>query len=221
MTRSLLVLGMITAVAYAARSFVRSGETITGSGAALAFGFLLIAAIQVGRLAEGFRSPQLTGYLLCGLVFGPEVLRIVSRPMLDDLALVKGTAVGLIALLAGCELNFRRLRPKLRAITALSLGSMLASAVLLTALFFLIVSVLPATASFAPLERFGIALICANILAAFSPAVVIGLISETNARGPLSEITMSIVVLADLAIVVTFALTSSFVRRLFAPHASP
>lgn len=213
--RALVNLLMITALVYGARSFVASGQTITGSGAALAFGFLLIAALQIGHLADRIGFPHLTGYLLCGLVFGPQVLRIVSQPMLADLALVKGTAVGLIALLAGCELNFRRLRPALRAITAVSLVTMAVTASALWALFYWIASVLPVTAAFSTSERAAVALVCANVLAAFSPAVVIGVISETKAAGPLSELCMSVVVLADLAMVVTFALTTSIARSVF------
>lgn len=213
--RAIVNLLMITALAYGARSFLPAGQTITGSGAALAFGFLLIASLQMGRLAERVRSPQLTGYLLCGLLFGPHVLRIVSEPMLDDLALIKGTAVGLIALLAGCELNFSRLRPALRAITAMSAVTMLASIGALWALFFWIATVLPVTAGYTAFERMAVALVCANVMAAFSPAVVIGVISETKAAGPLSQLCMSIVVIADLAMVIAFSLTSSLARSVF------
>src|SRR5687768_1504387 len=195
MNRAIFNLLMITALAYGARSFVPSGETITGSGAALAFGFLIIAALQMGKLAEAARSPHLTGYIICGLLFGPEVLNIISRAMLGDLTLVKGTAVGLIALLAGCELNFRQLRPALRAISAITIATMLAVAAVLWALFYWIISILPATAGYGSVERAAIALLCANVLAAFSPAVVIGLINETRASGPLTQLCMSIVVL--------------------------
>lgn len=213
--RALVNLLMITALAYGARSFVPAGQTITGSGAALAFGFLLIAALQIGHLADRIRFPHLTGYLLCGLAFGPEVLRIVSPPMLADLALVKGTAVGLIALLAGCSLNLGRLRPALRAIASISLVSLVARACALWGLFFWIASLLPVTAEYSTLQRAAVALVCANVLAAFSPAVVIAVISETKATGPLSELVLSVVVIADLATVVLFAVTSSVARSAF------
>ena len=214
-TRAMLMLLVVTAIAYAARSFLPSGATVTGSGAALALGFLIVAALQTSHVADAVRFPHLTGYLLCGFVFGPSVFRIVTEPMLADLALVKGTAVGLIALLAGCELNFRRLRPQLRAISAISIATISINFVLLTSVFFWIASLIPVTAPFTVIERLAVAVICANVVAAFSPAVVIGVISETEARGPLSELCMSIVVLADLGIVVTYSLTSTLARSVF------
>lgn len=214
-TNAAFRLAMITALAYAARSFLPRGETVTGSGAALAFGFLLIAAIQIGYVADALKSPRLTGYLLCGLIFGPDVLRIVSQPMLADLALIKGTAVGLIALLAGCELNFRRLRPALEAITWTSALTIAAAFVALWGLFFWIASTLPVSSGYGAFERAAIALVCANIMAAFSPSVVVGVISESRAAGPLSQLCMSIVVVADLAMVLAFSLTTAAARTVF------
>jgi len=214
-TRALLTIAAVTALTYAARSFVPRGAMITGSGAALAFGFLLIVAVQLGHLCDALKMPRLTGYILCGLLFGPEVLGIVSSKMLPDLALVKGTAVGLIAFLAGCELNLRALRPKLKAITALSLATMAGSASLLFALLYGVTYLIPITADFTPIQRAAVALVAANVLAAFSPAVVVGIITETKAKGPLSEMALSIVVLADLVIVITYALSSSIVHAIF------
>ncbi|HVS31090.1 MAG TPA: cation:proton antiporter [Thermoanaerobaculia bacterium] len=219
-TRAFFNLLMIGSLAYAARSFLPEGQTVTGSGAALAFGFLLIASLQIARFADHVKTPHLTGYLLCGLFFGPQGIDIITQAMLDDLALIKGTAVGLIALLAGCELNFRKLRPMLRAITSISIVTMGLCILLLWVLFFWITSLLPATQGYGFVERAGIALVAANVLAAFSPAVVIGLIRETRAAGPLSQLCMSIVVLADLAMVVAFSITTSFVRTAF-PSSQP
>ncbi|HYI11244.1 MAG TPA: cation:proton antiporter [Thermoanaerobaculia bacterium] len=219
-TRALLTIAAVVALTYATRSFVPRGATITGSGAALAFGFLLIVAVQAAHICDRLRMPRLTGYILVGMLFGPELLRIVSAKMLPDLALVKGTAVALIAFLAGCELNLRRLRPRLRAIGTTALLTMFAAAVLLFVLFFGLTYVIPITAQFTLLQRVVVALIAANILAAYSPAVVVGILSETKARGPLSETALSIVVLADLVIVVTYALSSTLGHVVFPAEGS-
>jgi Kef-type K+ transport system membrane component KefB len=129
---------------------------------------------------------------------------------------VKGTAVGLIAFLAGCELNLRKLRPRLRAIGLVSALTMFFAALFLFALFFGFTFLLPVTAQFTLVERLIVALIAANVLAAYSPAVVVGILSETGARGPLSEMVLSIVVLADLVIVVTYALSNTIGHSVFA-----
>ena len=47
------------------------------------------------------RLPRLTGYLLCGLATGPDVLGLLSPHNVSDLRIVNGVAVSLIALTAG------------------------------------------------------------------------------------------------------------------------
>lgn len=214
-TRALLTIAAVVALTYATRSFVPRGAMITGSGAALAFGFLLIVAVQAAHLCDALKMPRLTGYIVVGIVFGPEVLGIVSAKMLPDLALIKGTAVGLIAFLAGCELNLRALRPRLGAIGTAAALTMLGASLLLFALFYALTYIVPVTRDFTTIERLVVALISANVLAAYSPAVVVGILSETKASGPLSEMALSIVVLADLVIVITYALSSTLGHSVF------
>jgi len=219
MIRAMVLLGLIAALTFAARSFAPGGAIPAGSGAVLAFGFLLLAAVQAGHVFGGLRMPHLTGFILCGTVFGPEVLGLLTHEMVSDLTLVKKVAVGLIALNAGCELNVKALRPRLKSIGAVSAGALLCSALLLFALFMLLSQWLPFTREMDTSQRLVVSMACANILTALSPAAVMGIISETRAKGPLTELVLSIVVLADLAIVVSYSLTGSLVGRVFSETA--
>lgn len=215
MIRAMVLLALIAVLSFAARSFAPGGAIPAGSGAVLAFGFLLLAAVQTGHVFHGLRLPHLTGFILCGAVFGPEVLGLLTHEMVSDLAIVKKVAVGLIALNAGCELNFKALRPRLKSIGAVSAAGLFCAALLLFGLFAWLTQRLPFTRDLTEIQKLVVALVCANVLTALSPAVVMGIISETRAKGPLTELALSIVVLADLAIVVSFSLTGSVVGRVF------
>lgn len=221
MMRAAIVLGLVIGLTFAARSFLPEGVTINGSGAALAFGFILLAALQTGHIFHALKLPHLTGFLLCGAIFGPQILNLITEAMVKDLSLVKRVAVGLIALNAGCELNFRTLRPRLRSISLISVFGLVFAGILLFCLVFFaghFFSHLPGLAFMADktqAQRVIIALVCANVLIALSPAVVMGILSETQARGPLSELCLSIVVLADLVVAITFAFSDSAVRSAF------
>ncbi|MCP4250167.1 MAG: hypothetical protein GY778_24250, partial [bacterium] len=97
----LLALGVLMS---AARGFVPSDvEMATVAGTELAFGFLLLAAYFGGKVFAKLRSPQLTGYIVVGVVAGPFVLHLVSVQMVDALRIINGVAVCLIALTAGGE----------------------------------------------------------------------------------------------------------------------
>lgn len=220
MIRSMVLATLIVAITHAARGFYPGDGAIVGSGSLLAAGFLLLAAIQVGHVFHGLKLPHLTGYLLCGLAFGPQGLELVSPAMLDDLSLIKKVAVGLIALLAGCELDLRALAPRLRTIGLVASASLFASFSLLFLAMLGVTALLPTTAAMEWTERGMVALLAANALCAFSPPVVIGILSEVKAKGPLSELWVSIVVLADLAIVLSFSLTTALGNRVFPGEAA-
>lgn len=215
MIRDLLLLLTVVGVASGARSFLPPDATVTGSGATLAFGFLLLAAFFTGRIFHALRLPHLTGFILCGAVLGPEVASVLTPGMLDDLTLVKRVAVSLIALMAGCELNLRALRSRAKEIGAQALGGLFAAAILLFAFLYQILPWLPWTSTLVGAERAAVALVVANVLCALSPAVVMGILSETRSAGPLSEASLSIVVLADLFIVLTFAGSSAVADATF------
>jgi hypothetical protein len=92
---------------------------------ALALGFALIAAALAGGLLEHVGLPRVTGYLLFGMICGPYVANIITRPMARELQLINGLAVVLIAFIAGLEMNFARMRPRLRAMLQLGGVTML------------------------------------------------------------------------------------------------
>lgn len=215
MIRAAVVLVLVAGISFAARSFLPADVTITGSGAALAFGFLLVSALQTAHIFHELRLPHLTGFILCGALFGPEVLGLITPPMLNDLTVVKKVAVGLIALMAGCELNFVSLWPKIRTIGAIVVVSLVTCALMLFAFFFAISSQLPFMADLEPAQRAVISLILANVLCARSPAVVISILKESRAAGPLTELALSTVVVADLTVVVAFAFSDSLAKKVF------
>jgi len=216
MIRGVLVLAFIVTLTVATRSFLPAGTLGAGSaGAALGFGFILLAALQTGHIFHALHLPHLTGFILCGAIVGPEVLGFVDAQSVAALGPLKSIAVGLIGLLAGCELNFRDLRPRLRTIGVFALFGMLGGLVVIFSAFVFIASVLPVTCELPWTERMVIALLCANALVAFSPPVVIGVINETHARGPLSDICVPLVVLADLIIVITYSFTNAMAHGVF------
>jgi Kef-type K+ transport system membrane component KefB len=217
MIRAAILLAMVYALALSARSFLPAGME-GGGGAILAFGFVLLAAIQTGHIFHALRLPHLTGFLLCGVVFGPEgpeFLRLLTPSMVHDLAVIKRVAIGLIALLAGCELNLQALRPRLKVVGTIAAFGLLFAGVLVWTFLFFLLPELTWSAGMTTGQRAVVALVGANVLIALSPAVVIGIVSETRSAGPVTEMALSLVVLADLVVVLTFSLTDSVAHAVF------
>lgn len=178
----------------------------------LALGFALIAAGIAGSLFERLHLPRVSGYLVFGMVSGPFLANIISRPMAKDLQLVNGLAIALIALIAGLELNYRRLQPLLAAIVRLGGITVALMYATLLPLLWLTWPSLPIYPGADGLARLALAFLLTTIVVSFSPTVTIAVIADTRSRGPLSEMSLAVVVITDLVLIVLFSFAMQFVR---------
>lgn len=205
----LLMLGFLM---HATRTFSPSGTLPGSSGVTLALGYVLLTAFFAGRVFKGIRLPKLTGYLLAGVVVGPDVLGFVTPVMLDNLSVVNGMAVALIAMTAGTELELRAMRPLFRTIAWISLLGVVGTFLLLAVTIFLARGMLPFLGGLTGAQAGAVALVLAAVAVAQSPAVVVALRDEVEAEGPVSRVVLGVVVLADLLVILMFALASTLAK---------
>jgi Kef-type K+ transport system membrane component KefB len=207
---------------HAARSFApMPGLGAAAGGAVLATGFLLLAANLSGNIFKGIGLPRLTGYLVLGVIAGPKVLDLVSEDMVVSLRIFNGVAISLIALTAGSELEFRSLRPLFKTITSISVFAILGTMLVLTGAVFLAKPWLPFLHELNDLQALALAFVLGAAMTAQSPAVVVALRKETNADGPLTRTVLGIVVLADLVVILCFAVASSLATAVLGGEAKP
>ncbi|MDX2019577.1 MAG: cation:proton antiporter [Deltaproteobacteria bacterium] len=183
-----------------------------GFGTTLAFGYLLLTAYFAGTLFKAARLPKLTGYIAAGIVAGPAVLGFLTESMVQSLKIVNGVAIALIAMTAGLELEFREMRPFMRTILWITGVAVTGTTLLLATAVFFARPLLPFMAGLGSLEAMMIALVLGVVMVAQSPAVVIALRDETQAEGPVSRTVLGVVVIADLAVILLFAITSSVAK---------
>ncbi|WP_323002469.1 cation:proton antiporter [Denitromonas sp.] len=150
------------------------------------FGLLMLAGLVGGELAH--RSgvlPRITGFIAIGFVLGPSVAGLVTPEMLDGAQVFVDVALGLILFQLGRLLDLSlawRERPLLAAAVA--------EAGLAFAAVFLI------------LMQFDIAPIQAAVAAAIgissSPAVVLLVVRELGAKGPLTDRSLMLVAMNNI-----------------------
>ena len=213
MTRRLAALALTIGIAW----FVVTGPQVDSvlRPTALALGLALIAASISGELLERLHLPRVTGYLLFGMICGPYLANIITRPMARELQLINGLAVVLIAFIAGLEMNVRRLRPRLRAMIELGGIAILVMYIGLFTVFWLVWPWLGIAPDLTGLQRIGVVALLTTVVASFSPTVTIALVAESRASGPLTELTLAVVILADLLLILFFTLVMQFVRTAF------
>lgn len=189
------------------------GPVASGTaGAAFAIGFTLLGAWIFGDALRRFRIPRLTSYILFGILIGPNIADVITETMAVQLHFVTGIATTLIALIAGLTLNLERLGPQFKAIARLT-GITLAVAMTgIGAVVWLAwpwISIAPGAGG---LERLAITALLVVITVSFSPTMTAAVTTETGARGRLSETVLTVVVLADLVLLVLFSLAMLFAR---------
>ncbi len=203
----LILFGLMRAL----RSF-DSDAPSSSIGTSVALGYLLLTGYFVGRVFAGIRLPKLTGYIVSGLVVGPAALGLVNEQMVDSLKIVNGMAVALIALTAGTELDLQTMRPLFRSIQWITIVGILGTATLLGFVVFGARSLLPFMAVMSTPHAAAVAALLAVVMVAQSPAVVVALKNEMKADGPVSRTVLGVVVIADLVVILLFAVASAVTK---------
>ena len=202
----LILLLAVAGLMQAARSF--SADT-TAAGTELAFGFLLLASYFTAKIFNRLGLPKLTGYIAAGVISGPYVLALVTKDMGVSLKVVSTTATAILALEAGAELNLKKMRPIMRTLRSIVVFAVLGSMVAIAAALFLLRPLLPMFDHLSLTQSIAVCMVIGVALSAQSPAVVMAMLSETRADGPLSQIMLASVVVADLCVITVFSVASA------------
>ncbi len=203
---ALLLLLAVTGLMQAARSF---SSVVGASATELAFGFLLLAAYFTARVVSQLGLPRLTGYLLAGVLAGPFVLDLVTTDMAGSLRIVNGVATCILGLTAGSELNLKRVRPVARTLRWVTVFSVIGSMVVLTGVLFLIRPLIPLFSDMTTTQSIAACAVIGVAISPQSPAVVMALLSETKADGPLSQFMLASVVVSDLVAVLLYSIAAA------------
>jgi Kef-type K+ transport system membrane component KefB len=163
----------------------------------LALAGMLILGPAIGRIANSFKLPRITGYILTGIVFGPSILKMFSDTTLTQLEFMPEFALGIVALLIGGGLSIDLLKRLGWRMFLITLGESFGA-------FFLVLFGLLALKM--PL---GAALPLAAIAPATAPAATLAIIKEYRCQGTMTETVLAIVALDDALSIVLFGLVLS------------
>jgi trehalose-6-phosphate synthase/Kef-type K+ transport system membrane component KefB len=216
--RRAVAVGLVVAAAFWIRHIGPDAAEEPAS-TALALGITLVAAMVTGDLLRRFHLPRLTGYLLFGLIFGPYLGNVISEPMARQLQIVNGLATTLIAFIAGLAINLERLGQRAIDIARVTGITLIVATLGLFALAWLAWPWLPIAPQATGLAKLSMIALFVVIVVSFSPTMTAAVISETGARGHLSDLVLAMVVLADVIVLVVFSLLMQAARMTLAADA--
>ena len=154
-----------------------------------------------GKLIKLFKLPEVTGYLLSGLLIGPYILNLVS---LDDIYILEPLtiiALTFISFLVGAELKWKYVK---------KLGSkpfVIGLITSLCALFLVTIGCILLG------YDFKISLLLGAIATSAAPAIVLMIVKEYQARGELTKTMLSVIAISDILSVVLFGVCLALVKE--------
>ena len=179
-----------------------------------AFGIVAAAASRVAGTFRKIRLPLITGFLVIGLVSGPEVLGLIEAETLANLPFLNDIALAFIAFVVGTELYLNELRSKMRNIIKMTIIQVIIPFLLLTLSMFLLLDMIPFAGDMKLAARIAVSMLAGTIAIARSPASAVAVINELRARGPFTQTSIGVIVIKDFGVIFLFAIIFTLSKSL-------
>lgn len=163
---------------------------------------ILLSGLVFGRAVKLLKLPNVTGYLLAGLILGPYCLKIFSADLVTNFELISEMALAFIAFSIGTEFKISYLK---------KVGSMS----VIIAIFAALLAMVFVTLSLVIIGvDFEIALLLGAIASATAPAATVMVVKQYNAKGPVSEMLLSVVAIDDAVALILFGFSMAIVNSM-------
>ena len=176
----------------------------------------VLAGLLMTRVFNLWRLPDVTAYLVAGVLIGPyflgsmhiDGLGFVSGQAVSSLGLISEVALGFIAFSIGNEFRLEDLKATGRQAAVIGVFQALTATVLVDAALFVVHVLLPETLSLAQAITLG------AIATATAPAATLMVVRQYKAKGPLTSLLLPIVALDDAVGLVVFAVSFGIAKTL-------
>ena len=172
----------------------------------LLIAFALFAGLLMTRLFVRFHLPDVTAYLVAGVLIGPCVLGRLGLgfstfEQVDSLSMISDVALGFIAFAIGHEFRLSALKQTGKQATIIGILQALVATVFvdiaLISLHYMMPDLLPLP----------VAITLGAIAAATAPAATLMVVRQYKAKGPVTDVLLPVVALDDAVGLVVFAIS--------------
>ncbi len=163
-------------------------------------GIMILAGMFMGRMMKHIKLPNVTGYLLAGLLLGPYFLpalgcpfSILSEHFISGIGIISEVALGFIAFSIGNEFQISYFK---------KVG---AAPLIIASMESLFAVVVVAAALLLTRHDAAFSLVLGSIAAATAPAATIMVINQYKAKGPVTSTLLSVVAIDDATALILFS----------------
>lgn len=174
-----------------------SQSILLSLGAAIAVGLLF------NRIVKRLGLPNVTGYLVAGVIIGPSCLQIIPDSWVHSLTLLVNVALGFIAFSIGGEFRFSKIKNIGKSVFIITIMQAIVTTIVVDLVLALVFG------------NTGVAICLGAIATATAPAATLMVIRQYNAKGPVSDMLMPVVALDDAIGLIVFSISISIAKIMF------
>ena len=170
----------------------------------LIIGIAMAAGLLCSRGARAVKLPNVTAFLVAGLVIGPCVAGIIDKNTAKSLDVISEAALGFIAYSIGGEFKIAYLKQIGKAPLVITLAQGLTTAFCVDAGLIAIGAIFPSLGITTPL-----ALLLGAIALATAPAATLMVVKQYKARGPVTQMLLPVVAMDDALGLMVYSISAS------------
>ncbi|MBW4828164.1 MAG: cation:proton antiporter [Clostridiaceae bacterium] len=164
---------------------------------------VLFAGMFFAKILAKFKLPNVTGYLIAGLIIGPSILGIIPKEGADKLSIISEAALSFIAYSIGSEFNIENLRNVGRGVIVITIFEALTAVALVDmSMIFIFKQSVP------------FSLVLGAIAAATAPAATLMVIRQYKAKGPVVNTLLPVVAMDDAVGIIAFGISTTIAKAI-------
>lgn len=171
----------------------------------LSIAIILAAGFLATRITKLLKLPNVTAYVVAGMIIGPFCLKAVPQKVIDGSAFVSDVALAFIAFSAGEFFRFSSFKGKGRQLIIITLFESLTASLFVFVLTYFVLGLGTA-----------FSLVLSALASATAPASTLMTIRQTGAKGDFVDTLISVVALDDVVSLLAFSVAISVATAMIA-----
>lgn len=162
---------------------------------------VIFIGIIGGRVANYFRLPNVSGYIIGGLLVGPSFINLIKSGEAASFNIVNEIALAAIAFSVGSEFLLKDIKKTGKDVLVITVAEVMGAVILVFLVTYFIFK-----------QPFEFSLVIASMSAATAPAGILMVIRELKAQGPLVRTILPVVAIDDALGIMIFGVSLSIAK---------
>ncbi|WP_352404606.1 cation:proton antiporter [Sporanaerobacter acetigenes] len=164
---------------------------------------ILFAGMGTAKILSKFKLPNVTGYLIAGLIIGPSLLGIIPKEASDKLSIISEAALSFIAYSIGSEFNIENLKRVGKGVIIITVLEALTAVFLVDIVMIFVLG-----------QPVAFSLVLGAIAAATAPAATLMVVRQYKAKGPVVDTLLPVVAMDDAVGIMAFGVSTTIAQTL-------